>query len=95
MEIRILIKGGTVVDGSGGPAYAADVRVAGGRIVEIGRDLTAGTGGRTYRYIRDPAPMRLTLVNGEPTFDRGEFTGRYPGRFVGPETREELAIAAE
>jgi len=22
--------------------------------------------------------MRLTLVNGEPTFDRGEFTGRYP-----------------
>ncbi|KHK89851.1 N-acyl-D-amino-acid deacylase family protein [Novosphingobium malaysiense] len=58
-------------------------------------DVWDGTGGRTYRYTRDPAPMRLTLVNGEPTFDRGEFTGRYPGRFVGPETQEPLAIAAE
>ncbi|RYE70555.1 MAG: D-aminoacylase [Rhizobiaceae bacterium] len=58
-------------------------------------DVWDGSGGRTYRYTRDPAPMRLTLVNGEPTFDRGEFTGRYPGRFVGPEPREELAIAAE
>ncbi len=47
-------------------------------------DVWDGTGGRTYRYTRDPAPMRLTLVNGEPTFDRGEFTGRYPGMFIGP-----------
>ena len=52
-------------------------------------DVWDGTGGRTYRYTRDPAPMRLTLVNGEPTFDRGEFTGRYPGRFVGPQQAEE------
>lgn len=58
-------------------------------------DVWDGTGGRTYRYTRDPAPMRLTLVNGEPTFDRGEFAGRYPGRFVGPETAEALALAAE
>lgn len=48
-------------------------------------DVWDGTGGRTYRYTRDPAPMRLTLVNGEPTFDRGEFAGRYPGRFIGPQ----------
>lgn len=60
-------------------------------------DVYDGTGGRTYRYTRDPAPMRLTLVNGEPTFDRGEFTGRYPGEFIGPETKGgvQLAIAAE
>ncbi|PXA82844.1 amidohydrolase [Nostoc sp. 3335mG] len=58
-------------------------------------DVYDGTGGRTYRYTRDPAPMRLTLVNGEPTFDRGEFTGRYPGRFIGPERIEQLAMAAE
>jgi N-acyl-D-aspartate/D-glutamate deacylase len=58
-------------------------------------DVWDGTGGRTYRYTRDPAPMRLTLVNGEPTFDRGEFTGRYPGRFIGPEVADALAIAAE
>jgi len=49
-------------------------------------DVWDGTGGRTYRYTRDPAPMRLTMVNGEPTFDRGEFTGRYPGNFVVPVT---------
>ena len=39
---------------------------------------------RTYRYTRDPAPMRLTLVNGVPTFDNAEFTGNYPGDFIGP-----------
>lgn len=60
-------------------------------------DVWDGTGGRTYRYTRDPAPMRLTLVNGEPTFDRGEFTGRYPGEFIGPEVEggNAMAIAAE
>jgi N-acyl-D-amino-acid deacylase len=58
-------------------------------------DVWDGTGGRTYRYTRDPAPMRLTLVNGEPTFDRGEFTGRYPGAFVGPGQSACLAVAAE
>mgnify|MGYP003461937220 CR=1 FL=1 len=41
--------------------------------------------------------MRLTLCNGEPTFDRGEFTGRYPGEFIGPEVEggAQMAIAAE
>jgi len=60
-------------------------------------DVWDGTGGRTYRYTRDPAPMRLTLVAGVPTFDNGEFTGRYPGEFIGPEAgpSEALAIAAE
>ncbi len=60
-------------------------------------DVWDGTGGRTYRYTRDPAPMRLTLVAGVPTFDHGEFTGRYPGEFIGPECAQEdtFAIAAE
>jgi len=48
-------------------------------------DVWDGEGGRTYRYTRAPAPMRLTLVNGIPTFDNGAFTGRFPGEFVGPE----------
>lgn len=45
-------------------------------------DVPDGEGGVTYRYSRQPAPMRLTLVNGEATFTRGEFTGKFPGEFI-------------
>lgn len=40
--MRTLLRGGTVVDGTGGPRYAADVLVAGDRIAAIGDG--AGTG---------------------------------------------------
>ena len=40
----ILIRGGTVIDGSGAPAYAADVRVTAGLIAEIGRGLAPRAG---------------------------------------------------
>jgi N-acyl-D-amino-acid deacylase len=46
MEFQILIKNGTVVDGSGSPAYPADVRVRSGRISEIGPDIRAAAGER-------------------------------------------------
>ena len=49
---------------------------------------------RTYRYTRAAAPMRLTLVNGIPTFDNGVFTGRFPGEFLGPEVARPAAEAA-
>jgi N-acyl-D-aspartate/D-glutamate deacylase len=58
-------------------------------------DVPDGFGGRTWRYTRAPAPMRITLVNGVPTFDHGEITGNFPGEFVGPTGAEPLAIAAE
>jgi N-acyl-D-aspartate/D-glutamate deacylase len=35
----MLIKNGTVVDGTGAPAFAADVRIANGEITEVGPDL--------------------------------------------------------
>lgn len=58
-------------------------------------DVPDGSGGRAYRYTRDAAPMRITLVHGEPVFDGGTFTGAYPGRIAGHETHEAFAQAAE
>ena len=58
-------------------------------------DVPDGQGGRTYRYIRPPAPMRLTMVAGIPTFDNGEFTGKFPGAFIGPAPEFTQAMAAE
>ncbi len=36
---ELLVRGGTVIDGTGAPGVVADVRVRDGRISEIGRDL--------------------------------------------------------
>ena len=35
----LLLRGGTVIDGTGAPRFAADVRIEGNRIVEVGADL--------------------------------------------------------
>ncbi|MEE2679911.1 MAG: amidohydrolase family protein [Myxococcota bacterium] len=47
-------------------------------------DVPDGKGGHTWRWTRDPAPVRLTLVNGVPTFEAGKSTGARPGTLVGP-----------
>lgn len=46
-------------------------------------DVPDGKGGTLWRWTRDPAPMRLTLVNGVPTFEDGRYTGALPGRLLG------------
>lgn len=43
-EHDLVVRGGSVLDGNGGPAVTADVAVSGGRIVEVGR--VPGTGRR-------------------------------------------------
>ena len=63
MAYDLIIKGGTVVDGSGLPGYAADVAISDGRIAAIGEsngatatevidgvghDLGAGADGETF-----------------------------------------------
>ncbi len=47
-------------------------------------DVPDGAGGRTWRWTRDPAPVRLTLVEGIPTFEDGAFTPARPGRMLSP-----------
>lgn len=58
-------------------------------------DVPTGDYGISWRYTRDAAPMRLTLVNGMPTFMNGRFTGALPGEFISPSAPALLAEAAE
>ncbi len=39
----LLVRGGSLVDGSGGPPHPADVRVRNGAVVEVGQDLRGDT----------------------------------------------------
>lgn len=48
-------------------------------------DVPDGKGGFTWRWTRDPAPVRLTLVNGQTTFVDGATTDARPGHMVTPQ----------
>ena len=47
-------------------------------------DVPDGRGGVEWRWTRPPAPVRLTLVNGVPTFEAGKPTEARPGRLLTP-----------
>ena len=47
-------------------------------------DVPDGKGGATWRWTRDAAPMRLTLVDGVATFEDGKATGARPGTPISP-----------
>jgi len=81
------------------PGKRADIAVF--RLDEIqkrplrkARDVPNGDGSFTWRWTRDPAPMRLTLVNGVPTFEAGAQTDATPGEYLRP-TPPPLLAAAE
>lgn len=48
-------------------------------------DVPDGNGGFTWRWTRDPGPVRLTLVNGVATYDQAGATGTRPGVMVAPQ----------
>lgn len=54
-------------------------------------DVPDGNGGHGWRWTRDAAPVRLTLVNGVPTFDNGKFTEAYPGQLLAPNAAQSRA----
>jgi N-acyl-D-aspartate/D-glutamate deacylase len=47
-------------------------------------DVPDGDGGTTWRWTRDAAPVRLTLVDGVATFEAGRATGARPGTMLAP-----------
>jgi N-acyl-D-aspartate/D-glutamate deacylase len=53
-------------------------------------DVPDGKGGHTWRWTRSPAPMRLTLVNGQASFRNGEYTDAKPGVMVSPQGRKAM-----
>ena len=57
-------------------------------------DVPDGSGDFTWRFSREAAPMRLTLVNGVSTFENGAFTGALPGEMVGPVIQKQAVEAA-
>jgi N-acyl-D-amino-acid deacylase len=71
------------------PGFQADLTVF--ALDEIERrpkrkivDVPDGQGGKTWRWTRDAAPVRLTLVDGIPTFEAGRATGARPGTLLSP-----------
>ncbi len=54
------------------------------RQMEKAFDMPDGDGGTTWRFTRQAAPMRLTLVNGIKTFIDGKYTGNRPGTYIAP-----------
>lgn len=87
----IVIKGGTIVDGTGAPAATGDIAIDGERIVAVGgkagparRGIDADgllpAGGR--RLVQRADGYRATLVAGTPVFEDGRDTGARPGRLV-------------
>src|ERR1700722_9772562 len=69
MELDLVIRNGTVVDGSGVPGVRADVGIAGGRIRQVGRvgergreEIDAGGHVVTPGFIDGHTPMDAQVI---------------------------------
>ncbi len=62
MDAEIVIRGGTVVDGSGSPGRRADVAVDHGRIAEVGPDLTGRVSSTPRAWSSPRASSTSTLT---------------------------------
>jgi N-acyl-D-amino-acid deacylase len=87
-----VIKGGTIVDGSGAAAFTGDVAIQGGKIVEILIDFTHLKMNQPFmasdlptgadRLMQTAEGYVATLVSGEVVQREGKETGARPGKLV-------------
>ena len=73
MSYDLLIKNGTVVDGTGAPSYRADVAVADGKIAAIGK-IRDGA-----KKVIDAADLAIFDLNTVGSKKRGEMRTDLPG----------------
>ena len=96
MGFDLVIRGGRIVDGSGGPSFEADVGVVDGRIVEIGRVRERGreeidADGRVHRRRGDRGLVEAEEVDADGRRRRvrgGELLRRLEGLEVLPDLLE-------
>ncbi len=87
---------GTIETGKRADIAVFDLDEIQQRDMEKCYDVEDGKGGIMWRYTRQAAPMRLTMVNGVPIFRDGAYTGAKPGVYLEPRNEiQPAAIAAE
>ena len=68
--VDLVIRGGTVVDGSGAPRRRADVAIEAGRVTQVGE-------------LSERGAREMSLVNGRPVLERGHAVERPAGERPG------------